>query len=86
MADDEKRLEEGTLKDRGISRDLSDNDIESHGECYFTTSMPYIQEPSIFHFFLTFLHLFVYVTSLKFLWILLFESIENLYFEPIILH
>ena len=69
MADDEKRLEEGTLKDRGISRDLSDNDIESHGECYFTTPMPYIQEASIFHFCqnLTFSDLFVYVTSLKFL-------------------
>ena len=39
MSDDQKQLEEGTLKDRGISRDLSDNDIESHGKHYVNTSM-----------------------------------------------
>lgn len=30
MADDPKRLEEGTLKDRGVSRNLSGDELESH--------------------------------------------------------
>ena len=32
MGDEQKRLEEGTLKDRGIARNLSSDDLESNGE------------------------------------------------------
>ena len=34
MADEQKRLEEGALKDRGISRNLSSDDLESNGKRY----------------------------------------------------
>ena len=32
MTEEQKRLEEGALKDRGITRNLSSDDLESNGE------------------------------------------------------